>query len=206
MEQQSVEYAGNPTITQIQRVQASFYDQTPKNIFFKTDQKFKCAQSVSSQINIDRLIEHTTWIIPGTNRVFFDYLVFKTYACPDNFYTVVDKIVGLCCDCSNTWGSFEFHLNMDTFSISAVERYKSAIVLFSDECMRRNTGFAQTLSGMYLYNIPRVMDQVAHMLKPMIIPEIYSKFILFDKKDSPERLRTLFVYNQSAASHANNPP
>jgi hypothetical protein len=198
MEQPSVEYDGNnATINQIQRVQADFYEQTPKNVFFKTDQKFKCAQTVSSQINIDQLIHHTTWIIPGTNKVFFDYLVFKTYACPDNFYFVVDKIVALCADCSNTWGSFEFHLNMDTFSISAVERYRSAIVLFSEECMRRNTGFVQTNSGMYLYNIPRVMDQVARMLKPIIDPGIYAKFVLLDKKDSPERLRQLFLSSET---------
>ena len=197
MEQPSVEYDGNnATINQIQRVQSDFYEQTPKNVFFKTDQKFKCAQTVSSQINIDQLIHHTTWIIPGTNKVFFDYLVFKTYACPANFYFVVDKIVALCADCSNTWGSFEFHLNMDTFSISAVERYKSAIVLFSEECMRRNTGFVQTNSGMYLYNIPRVMDQVARMLKPIIDPGIYAKFVLLDKKDSLERLRQLFVSSE----------
>ena len=142
-------------------------------------------------MNLDDLIYHTSWIIPNTNKVYIEYPILKLYANPSNFEMLVEKFMGLALECSNNFPFFEVHLNLDSFTISAAERYKGIIEMFCMQCFTRNTHFTERLSAFHLYNTPLVIDNISKMLLPIIPPEMRSKFVLYKKTESKSLLEEL---------------
>jgi len=176
---------------QLQQIKDEYYNQNKKNIFFKNDQKFHLAQSVCTQIDLEELMYNTCWIIPNTNKVYFEYSVFKHYACPDNYEQIVNKIYGLCLNCVQRYGSFEVHVNLASFSMSAAERYKSIIQMYCDQCNNKNTSLTEYLDKLYLYNVPVMIDNISRLLSPMVPPEVRTKREMFSKEISESMLQAL---------------
>jgi hypothetical protein len=178
-------------IEQLQQIKDTFYTQNKKNVFFKTDQKFHLAQSVCTQIDLEDLMYNTCWIIPNTNKVYFEYSVFKHYACPENYQHIVDKIHTLCLECVQLYGKFEVHINLSSFTISAAERYKGIIQMYCDQCASANTTLTGYLDKLCLYNIPTMIDNISRLLSPMVPPEVREKRQLFTKEVSETMLQQL---------------
>ena len=172
-------------------LQREYYEQNRKNLFFKKSQKQECSEMVCSRMNLEDLLNETFWVIPDTNKLFFDYTVFKNYANPGNFIAIIDKVLFYCSDCVEKYGSFEVHVNLAGFTVSAAERFKSIIDLFCRECLHRNQRYNATLDTMNLYNIPNMVDQLSRMLMPMIPIEVRPKMKLFRKPESAEALANL---------------
>jgi len=166
----------------IQTTQTQFYQERGgKNTFFKKTQKFECAETVCQNIPLDNLFERTFCI--QDNRVLCEYPFFKLYAHPGIFVNIVDRVIELCIQCrtSTENGRFSLHVNFDGFTLSAAERYKDLVVLFSRLCEIRNTGFIPHIDGLYLYNVSDAMDHVSQMLMPLIPPEMRGKIKLVKK-------------------------
>jgi hypothetical protein len=175
-------------LEEIKHIQNNYFQENSKNVFFKKTQKFDCANTVCKQIDIDDLLYHTSWIIPGKNKVYFDYNVFKQYASPENFAIIVDDVLAKCIDCSNQFTGFEVHVNLASFTITAAERYKSIIELFCNECFRRDTRFTERLMCMCLYNIPIMIENISRLLLPLIPLEVRPKLRLHSKDESQSLL------------------
>ncbi len=171
-------------LEEIKQIQNNYFQENSKNVFFKKTQKFDCANTVCKQIDIEDLLYHTSWIIPGKNKVYFDYTVFKQYACPENFSLIVNDVLAKCIDCSYQFNVFEVHVNLSSFTITAAERYKSIIELFCTECFRRDTRFTERLVCMCLYNIPTMIENISRILLPLIPPEVRPKLRLYSKDES----------------------
>ena len=194
----------NITYEDILGVRTDYYDTHKKNTFFKKQQKFECAEMVCSRIPLETLINQTCWIIPNVNKLVFDYRIFKMYANPANYMVIVDNVMVFCNWCVKEYGTFEFNFNLESFTISAAERYKDAVVLFCDECFKRNTHFSDYLITMNFYNIPTVVDQISRMLLPIIPVETRPKLRLFTKAESEIALPEL--YNNSGKTYIPNKP
>jgi hypothetical protein len=177
------------TLDQMAQLREAYYKENGKNTIFKNKQKFNCAEVVLQHIPIDTLLKNTFWIVPGTNKVYFEYSVFKQYATPENYIMFVDEVLKACSECVSTHGNHEVHVNLDTFTISAAHRYKDIIVLFCDECMRRETHFTETLTGMHLYNTPQIIDNISALLMPLIPPEVRPKIRMYGKRESGEMIK-----------------
>lgn len=171
-------------LEEIKQIQNAYFQENSKNIFFKNSQKFDCANTVCNNIDISDLLYHTSWLIPNKNKVYFDYTVFKQYACPENFGVIVDDVLAKCIDCSNQYTMFEVHVNLASFTITAAERYKSMIEMFCNECFRRDTRFTERLVCMCLYNIPTMIENISRILLPLIPPEVRPKLRLYSKNES----------------------
>ena len=180
---------------EIQNIREAFYQQSSKNIFFKKKQKFECAKSICEQMSLDDLLYHTAWIIPNTHSVYIDYTVLKLYANPTNFDLIVDKCMGLALECSNNVPTFEVHMNLEGFTISACERYKTIIELFCHRCFVNNTRFSERMSAFHLYNVPAVVDHIHKIVMPIIPPEARNKFVLHKKSESMALLEALHHQN-----------
>lgn len=176
---------------QIQQIKETYYTQNKKNILFKSDQKFHLAQSVCTQIDLEELLHNTCWIVPNTNKVYFEYSVFKHYACPDNYQHIVNKMKIMCTECVQLYGSFEVHINLATFSMSAAERYKSIIQMYCDQCNSQDTVLSAYLDRLCLYNVPAVIDGISRLLSPMVPLEVRDKRQLYSKDVSDELLQAL---------------
>ena len=182
-------------LNKITELQKQYYSNNHKNTFFKASQKTECANTISSQISIDELLCNTFYIIPNTNKVFIDYLVFKTFINSYNYRHAIEYLIQLIQRCVASFEKYEVHVNLSTFSVSAAHRYKEIIHAYNNYCLSSDTQFALALSRMYIYNTPNVMENVIQIFQPFIEPTIKSKFQLISKSESPECLKTLFTQN-----------
>lgn len=177
----------------IEKVQESFYDSNGKNRLFKKSQKIDCAKEVSRQINIDDLLNMTVYILPGTNKVVFYYSVFKLYANPDNYDLIISYILKRYDEVlNNNNNTFEIHMSLDTFSVSAAERYKEIIRMFCEKCMNASTNYSTSMTKLYVYNSPAVMDPIMTIIKPFIDPSVKDKIVFYSKSESTSLLQKLY--------------
>ena len=79
----------------IAQLQTDYYKNNNKNMFFKSSQKLDCAATITGAMDIRSLFENTIYILPNTNRIYFDYPFFKTFATPAIFESLVTYIYEL---------------------------------------------------------------------------------------------------------------
>jgi len=162
-----------------------------KNAFFKKGQKMDCAQKMSVTFNLQEMINKTVFVIPNTNQIIFDYTIFKLYAHPDNYELINDNVIKIYDAILLHYPSFEVNVILDSFTISAAERYKGAIQQFCKRCMNANTKYSQLISKMYIYYTPSMMDSISVLLKPFIDKAVAERIVLYSKVKSPEILKKL---------------
>lgn len=179
-------------IEQMETLQNQYYKTHTKNTFFKSDQKMECAATISQQMDITQILSNTVYIIGDTNRVFFDYNVFKLYANPSNYILIIQRTLSLFYNCIQKYGNYETHINVNTFSISAAHRYKDMIHLFMEECFKSNIEFSNQLINMYIYNTPNMADNISAILLPLLYKPVQQKIILISKQDSAKKIEELF--------------
>lgn len=180
-------------LSNVVKLKDEYYEKHTKNVFMKSSQKFDCAREICSKVDIVGLFDQTFWVIPNKNRFYFDYRVYKLYGNPDNFRLMIDNILHMTKWCIQEYGSFEIHLNLSSFTISAAERYKSMIQMFCDVCMSQTEcAYLPNLVTMNIYNIPTVFDHISKLLMPILPPEIVPKIKLIHKNDSLSLMKQLY--------------
>jgi hypothetical protein len=176
---------------EINNTRNAFYGESGKNTFFKKQQKFDCAQKVASQIPMEHLLSRTCWIQDEIAFVRIDYTILKTYASPEVFEIIVDHIIQICKGSIATFKRLNVLLNLDTFTVSAAERYKVLIELFCQKCFQENLGFSLSLEQFIIYNSPSTIDLIKPILLPLLLEEIRPKIRLVSKKETPGVLCSL---------------
>ena len=178
-------------LNEIQQYKEKYYQLEGKNMFFKKSQKMDCATKISEQFDLNTLIAHTIYEIPNTNKLLFDYTVFKLYATPDNYDTIIKYILTLFEYILMKHSCFEMNVILDTFTVSAVERYKSVIQMFCNKCMASNTRYSKYITQMNLYYTPSMIDSIRSILRPFIDNTVYDRIVMYSKSESPEILKKL---------------
>lgn len=174
-------------LQRIQEIQTGYYSENGKNRFFKNRQKNDIAQQVCTELDYERIIPLTIYVLPNTNKVFFNYPIFKTFGMPDNYgycqYYLQDLISSkiLC-----TYSTFEIHINLASFTISAAHRYFEAIKSLFEE----TTQMTEQMDSLVVYHTPAVVEQIRTILHP-IIRQIIPKIRYFSKKESDVKLQEL---------------
>ena len=84
--------------------------------------------------------------------------------------------------------SFQLHINLNSFTVSALERYRTLIKYFCDKCLSSDTKYSKRMEKMFIYHPPKSFDAIVKILKPFIDPFIYDKFTLCDDSISIERV------------------
>ena len=179
-------------IDELNQMKSEFYSENGKNSFFKKKQKEECARRISAKYSIEQLAQATIYIIPNTNRVFFDYTIFKLFANPDNFTYLTEYIIYKFSTCIRDYGNFIVDFNLDTFTVSAAERYKDVVKAYCDACRSRDTDFVNLMISMNIYNTPSVMEMIKTVLKPVADPNLYAKLKTYSKEESPQVLSQIF--------------
>jgi hypothetical protein len=180
-------------IQEINKIQNDYYENVKKNIFFKKSQKIESAEHIINKIPLDELIQCSIYTIPNTNKLFFDYTIFKMYASPSNYNNIIHYMIMKVREVVHSYGNFEMHMNMKTFSVSATERYIDIIKLFCNECCINNEMFIQSLLQMYIYNTPSGLNTITSIIMKILTPEIRSKITHYLKDESKIRLNNLFT-------------
>ena len=148
----------------IQNIRNEFYQTNSKNILFKKTQKQECAKYISDTLQLQDLISHTVFLIPNTNIIFYNYLVFKQYGHESNCNKIMDYFKQLILQTIENFGHFELHFNLKSFSISALNRYSSIIQTSFDE----NILFGEKLSRVVVYYTPHFIELIT-IKRPFVI-------------------------------------
>lgn len=180
-------------IQQMQKFKDNYYNTEGKNSFFKKSQKLDCAKKMSETFELEQMLQKTVFQIPGTNKILFDYNVFKLYANPSNYETIIQYIIHLYDKLLIFFPSFETHIILDTFTISAAERYKSAIQIFCNKCINSHTKYSQCITQMNIYYTPIMIDSISTLLRPFIDKSVSERIKFYSKIESPQLLKKLFV-------------
>jgi hypothetical protein len=162
-----------------------------KPIFWKNKTKLECAKNVSHTMNLEELLFHTSFQIPNTKIVYIDYTIFKLYANEENYQIIIDRMIHLITNCISTYGSYILHINLDSFTISAFERYTKMIHLLiaSIEHLELFSYMEQT----YIYYSPSTVLQMIQIIVSLIRVNIKEKITLYKKEESKALLDQLFV-------------
>ena len=200
-----------PSTVILQQIKDDFYASTPKRVFFgKTSQKMECAHNIAARFSLQELLRATVFPIPHTNKLYFDYTLFKMYATPDHYEPIVVYMTNEINALIDVHAHFELHVNLQTFSVSAAERYREAIQMFGSlthtsaggECMR------SCLHKLYIYHTPCVMHSIAHVLAGVLSrffnDDIRHKVVMVDKESSTGRIRALFETEPSTSNNRVN--
>jgi len=176
--------------TKISELQNNYYSQNSKSWFFKSSQKMECAAMVSQTCSLRDLFEKTAYYIPGSNRIYFDYVLFKTYGHPSIYDEFIDYVMTLFRQYIQEYerNTFELHINLQSFTITAAQRYKDIITVFCSKCLGNNTVFFQHLHNVHIYNPPKMIDTFSNMFAGYIDDNIRSKIVLHNEAFSVQQL------------------
>jgi len=178
-------------VEMMEKYQQEYYQSQGKNMFFKKSQKQDCAKGVSQTFPLEDMLQRTIFIVPGKNKLVFDYTIFKFFATSDNFEAIIQRVIETYDLLLREYPTFEVHIVLEGFTISAAERYKSVIQLFCNKCMTSETRYTQYITSMYLYYTPSMMESISALLKPFIDPDISQRIVMFSKVESPALFKQL---------------
>ena len=171
-------------LNDLEKYKSAYYSENKKNILFKKDQKMDMASKISTEFNIEALTRKTIYVLPGTNEIYFDYNVFKMFAHPTNYLSFITYTQMLIVQCIQTYGSFICHVNVNSFTASAAERYKGMLELFNAITARDDTNYSPKMTTLRVYNTPSSLEHIYKLISGLIDPEIRSKIIFHNKADS----------------------
>lgn len=184
----SLIYEKKEIIENANKIQNNFYCANPKNSFFKKTQKIECAKTIANNMNLTQLIESTFYNIPNKNIIYFDYNIFKLYGNLDNYTQIVTHLFCLIDYCIGIHGSYEFHINLHLFSISALERYKKLIEMFAQQA--DNSIYLQKIC---IYNSPTFINTILRVLNSILKQDILDKAVFYKKEESTLLIKTLLA-------------
>jgi len=150
---------------QVNTLRDSFYEDNKKNLIFKSEQKNKLADKVCDTFDLQQMIRYTTYIIPNSNKIYFTYPLFKTYGNIENCDTLCKYmkhvLISSILDENET---FELHINLKGFSVSACQRFFSSIKSLIDG----NKLLTDKMTQMCIYYTPGVIDQIKSLLYAVV--------------------------------------
>jgi len=165
-------------------VQTEYFSKNSKNQLFKKSQKFDCAKYITDQLDINTMIAEAVFIIPNTNIIFIDYVIFKIFANEDIYNRIIDHIMELFDYAIQYYGSIQVNFNLRTFTVSAAERYIPAIKQFCNRCLTNQTNYTQFMNAFRILNTPSVMEMIISIVKPFVEKDVIMKLTFLNKNDT----------------------
>lgn len=111
----------------IQSVQDKYYQEHTKNTFFKKAQKKDCANKVIDEVGLNNLIEKTIYYQEGTNVIWLNYPIFKTFVTDDVCLQLTNYFIELLQYGKKYYNKVDIKMNLDGLTVTGLERYKKFI-------------------------------------------------------------------------------
>ena len=184
----------SPLEDEISKIHREFYLSQPKKMFMTKTQKEECSEYVVQKISLDQLMKNTVYVIKNTNYGFKDEPLFKQYITSIYYEKFTQYVVKTICDVIMIHGTYEMHINLLSFSVSAVEKYHVIIHTFYEMCCQSPENVIVTrLSSINIYNTPIMIHVIKAMLSKLNVEAIRGKTIFYTKEESPGLLLKLVI-------------
>lgn len=181
----------NDLLTRINNLRTEYSNENKKGLFSTKQYKFDCANTVLKTFNLDTLLSSMLMILPNSYHLFFDYTVFKTFATPELCNTIIQYAVSKIGDCYKKYGTYEMHVNLHSFSVSAFQRYKPMIEAYSNELNLNYPEFHENVKAMHVYNVPISIETISQLMSPFFTSSVKDRVILYDKESSKKPFQTI---------------
>ena len=162
----------------IQQLQEQFYSNNKKKTFFTSGQKAECATHITQHLQIDTLLHNSFYIQENTNKLVCDYTIFKTFANPANYDYILNYVISLAEQCIQQHNTYELHVNLKSFTVTAAQRYSNIIKRFCDKCLQKDSIFSNNLQVLYIHNCPSVIHTIQRLFSGFIDKESLTKVVL----------------------------
>lgn len=201
-------YATSLTLKKMQQIQNDFYSENggKKSFLYKNKQKMEIANQICKSFNMDELLSESIFIIPEKQCIYFNYELVKMFLTEEMLDQLIDHIINLYDICLRDYKDLKLHINLNGFTISASERYKSLIITiiqkFEEISKKTNILYSNYIQSIVFYNTPSFINNFILIFKPFISNQtLLDNMMMYTKKDSETKLISLF--NQSINM---NPP
>jgi hypothetical protein len=165
----------------ISNLQNLYYSTNTKQSFIKKQQKNECANLVSKLVGTNNMLNHCIYAFDGY-KVYIDYAVFKTFVCTDNYNLIVDYFMNVIQTIINEYGRYQLYVNLQTLTISAIERYRSFIMLLSSRCVAEQ--IEPFIEIFQIHNAPSFLTATSSLLSPFMPDSVKNKLVFVNKNDS----------------------
>ena len=172
-------YSQEDTIAnQINDLKAKYYNKNGTSILFKNTQKRDCAVDIVNNIPINRLLKETIYIVENTNHIYIKYEILKSFAAPAVYSIIINHISNLVELCIENHGSFQLYINMNTFTITAANRYKELIQMFCEKALQSDSIYHTKLQAIYLYKYPAIIPVLRQLFSAFVDNSARGKVVM----------------------------
>jgi hypothetical protein len=164
-------------LDKINSMKSDYYSANSKNMLFKTQQKFDCAQTIIQNMDLNALFNTIIKVI-DQNQIHFNYSVFKTIMNPSIYMDFVYFIFRINDEILKVSSSYVVYIDFKGLTMTGVERYKDFITLLSDQGKVNGKNFLEKLQHVYILNPPFMVSNVSKILLPLMDKIVKDKIVI----------------------------
>jgi hypothetical protein len=164
-------------LDKIDAIKNDFYSTNKKNILFKNQQKFECAESIIQNIDLNMLF-NTVICVNENNQMCFNYIVFKTIINPSVYMGLIQYIFKINEKILEVCTSYDVYIDLKGLTMTGVERYKDFVSLLSEQGKINGKNFLEKLNNVYLLNPPFMISNIGKILLPLVDKIVKDKIII----------------------------
>lgn len=174
------------------QIKDEYYSKNDKNKFFKNTQKYNCAKNITENHSLEELMNCTIYNIPDTNVLFVDYNLFKLFIHPEIFDFVISYFFNVLKNIIEKQGNYELHIDLNSFTVSAANRYKYILDFYLNEATKPQSIFLTYMIKMNIYNIPNSFENYSMIFKNFANTPLTEKVYSYSKEESETFIKDLF--------------
>ena len=179
-------------LNDLERFKTTYYADNKKKIVFKAAQKNDLANHVCEQFGLKELFSQTAFIIPDTYKIYVNYPALKLFVNPTNYEDFAAYVQSLFLYCIHKYGYYECHVNLETLTISAVERHRKLVEIFArDPVEHGGIEYTKFLSKAFIYNTPGLIDNITKLIAVFLEKDLLDKVIRYNKAETSLKLTEL---------------
>ena len=151
-----------------------YYKENKKTTFFKNAQKLACAEEITKQFSIDELLFKSIYV--DCNKIIVNYPLIKTFINPSIYSNILQHVEYLTNMILSNYQSFEIHLDVRSFTMTAAQRYTDLIKDFCNIYL--NSQYEEKLKHLYIHNPPSIIGLIQSMFYPFISESAKDKVVI----------------------------
>ncbi len=151
-----------------------YYKENKKATLFKNSQKLACAEEITKSFSVDELLN--TSIYASQYKIMVDYPLIKTFINPTIYTNILQHVEYLTQHILLQYSHFEIHLNIQSFTMTAAQRYNDLIKDFCNIYL--NSQYQEKLKHLYIHNPPSIIGLIQSMFYPFISESAKDKVVI----------------------------
>ena len=163
-------------INKINSLKNEYYSENKKNLIFKNNQKFDCANTIVQ--NINKMDLFNSIFRQEENLLLFNYAMFKTIIHPEIYMDFIYYIFHINEQILANYTTYDVVVDLKGLTMTGVERYKDFISTLSLEGQKNKKNFLQKLGHVRIINPPFMIANIGKILLPLMDTIMKDKIVI----------------------------